>query len=310
MRDEIKLLSSTGDETLARRRYFLHGTTTGDTASAILRDGVQFIEGRPSFSTNLRHAFDWAVNPAKQKWSKSGEQGSGRMIALSLHEHAYLGYGVFTTAIIHRTERMIDGAPLRYAAARKQLALYQTQDTEAARLVAERAFKAGTNEMRPTFRLPAPSGVGSFEPSKQLGEALESLDSQVREFYAIDLANYEGVLAGLFTPRSAATSVLVPVMMHELIIGTIEAIVMARVRMLRWQGLAAMGFRFNLEDPAATIATPKSTDEYLAKIDLLETRLASSQLFTPELQWLKLYALRQLELSKQEVQGLMLEDHD
>lgn len=313
LQDSIVLEADRGDETLGRVRFVAHGTTNGSDAGAIVTNGMQYIVGRPVFSTNLVHANDWTRNPAKQIQSAgNGPDGSlGSVVILALHEQVHLGYGVHTTAVIHRSSKLVDGAPLKYAGARKQLALYHDADTVAARASLEQEIRRGyTLEMRPRFRLDPSAAVGYFPGGDQLTAILAALDTTIRALEPVDFDRFGTALAQVFVTRTPATAVLVPVVCRDLLIGTTESIVMSRLRMMRWQGLAMLGYRFLSGGKEETVAAVKSAQEQRARIDDYNRKLASSALFTAELAWLKVFALRQLELMRVELEAAALEASD
>src|SRR6266566_4026694 len=94
----LEVLSARGDETIGRYKWVVHGTSNATDALSITDAGLNFIEGRPTFSTNLVHAYDWTVNPEKQAQSLGrgemvGEPGSVMLVAVP--SNLYLGHGVF-----------------------------------------------------------------------------------------------------------------------------------------------------------------------------------------------------------------------
>src|SRR6266550_3466486 len=125
--DRLEVVSATGDETIGRYKWVVHGASNATEALSILDGGLSFVEGRPTFSTNLVHAHDWTVNPEKQRQSLGTGTAlgqPGRIIFLALPPNSHLGHGTFTSAFIDRSLKHVGGQTLRYASARKQLALY------------------------------------------------------------------------------------------------------------------------------------------------------------------------------------------
>src|SRR5690242_13799954 len=136
----LEFISSYGDMTLSRVRYVVHGSSNATESVSIMDEGLRFVEGRPTLSTNIIHAHDWSVNPQKQAQSMGmgtmiGEPGDVFVCAVPPDLH--VGYGIFTTAYVDRALKRVSGAPLRYAGSRKQLSFYKSPDTEAARVHVE-----------------------------------------------------------------------------------------------------------------------------------------------------------------------------
>lgn len=306
----LELVSSHGDQTLGNVRFVLHGTSNGADSRAILSGGLRFVEGRPTVSTNLIHAQDWTVNPVKQ--AQSLGQGAvagdpGDVIVCTIPSNFYLGYGVFTNAYVDRQLKRVTGAPLRYAAGRKQLAFYLDANTETARMHVESEVANGFSlSQRPQFVLEPKFLMGSFR-GPVLSELAKQLDVAAKMFEPVNFGSFEEALREQFTVMNQANVVLVPTIARDVLIGTIESVVISRMRMMRWQGLALLGFVFTENHQQVQIEPVRDLVEQRARIDELGRRLATSALFTAEISWLKSYVATQLELMRIELEAAELE---
>lgn len=310
MNTRLELVSVVGDQMLARVRFVVHGTSNVREADAIMSLGLRFTEGRPTVSTNLIHAQDWTVNPEKQaqSWGEGMVPGeTGRVVLSMIPSQFHVGYGVFTTAYIDRASKQVMGAPLRYAAARKQLAFYMAKDTESARANIEGEVAGGYGlAQHPQFNLEPQHMVGSFD-GRTLAAITKPLDVTIRALEPLDYGRIEGALRDLFYTRVAAEQVLVSAAMHDLVVGTAESIVISRLRMMRWQGLGLLGYRFYEGQQEVQITPVRDMMEQMRRIDEWGRKLASSTLFTQDLAWLKTYAIHQLELMRTELEVAELE---
>jgi hypothetical protein len=306
----LELVSSHGDQTLANIRFAVHGSSNAMDAQSIFAGGLRFIEGRPTVSTNIVHAQDWTVNLDKQAQSLGtgsvpGSEGS--VIVCAVPSNFHLGYGVFTTAYVDRALKHVSGAPLRYAASRKQLAFYLEADIEAARVHIEAEIANGFPiEQRPQFILEPKFVVGGFN-GPAFAQLVRQLDVTVRSFEPVDYSRSEEAFRDLFQPTIPANMVLAPTVMRDILIGTVESIVMSRLRMMRWQGLVLLGYSFSEGRQPIQIEPVKDMAEHRARMDDLGRRLASSALFSAELAWLKTYGTHELELMRVELEAAELE---
>jgi hypothetical protein len=215
---------------------------------------------------------------------------------------------VFTTAYIERATKRVVGAPLRYAAGRKQLAFYHSADTEAARTQIELETLQGfALEQRPRFQLEPSAMLGTLERGAALDQLVKGFDVAAKSFEPISLARMEAAFGELFRVSMPANNVLAPSAMHALVAGTVESIVVSRLRMMRWQGLALLGYRFFEGEQEVEVVAVKDVAEQRRRMDELGRKLASSTLFSGELIWLKNYAIHELGLMRMELDGAELE---
>ncbi len=305
----LELISGHGDQTLARVRFVAHGSSRQEGIE-IQRHGLSFIEARATVSTSLIQALGYAIDPHKRGYSTSQVSISddpGLITIIAIPANFHLGYATFTTAYIDRSLKLVTGAPLRYAGARKQLALYRSEDTEVARVRIEGEVLNGFPLVdHPSFELDPRFVTGSFIPSSDLGMILANLEVSAKAFELVDFAELERLLQGLFSVREPAEAVLAPTLVRDMIVGTIESVIMSRLRMMRWQGLALLGYRFREGKDEVAMAGPAGMGEQRRRMDEYGRLLASSKLFDGELAWLKAYGTRQLELMRLELEAAEL----
>src|ERR1022692_1373090 len=96
----LELVSSHGDQTLPMARFVVHGTSHVTESISIMDEGLRFVEGKPTVTSNLIHAHDWTVAPGVGAQAMIGEPGS--VIVCAIPQNYHLGYGIFTNAYIDR----------------------------------------------------------------------------------------------------------------------------------------------------------------------------------------------------------------
>ena len=287
----LELLSDHGDQTLSSVRVVLHGSKM-QASEGVFKDGLSSKEGRAIVSTNLIQTYREAND-------------SGLVTAIGLPEDFHIGNAVFTTAYIDRVTKLVYGAPLRYADARQQLALYLTAATEDARARIEAEVRRGvTLESRPNLKIDQRYVIGSFYSSSGLKSIISHIAVSVEAFEMIDFfGSLERSLKSLFEVREVAQSVLVPTMVRDVILGTVESVVLSRLRLMRWQGLAMLGYRFRQDREEVKVPQASGLADYRRQIDNCDDLIASSDLFSGELAWLRVYAANELGVMRVESDG-------
>lgn len=148
--------------------------------------------------------------------------------------------------------------------------------------------------------------VGSMS-GVALDQLVKRLDVSVRSFETLDLVRLEDEFREVLVPVSLASAALVSAAIRDIIIGTIESIVISRMRMMRWQGLALLGYTFTENRQEVQIAPVQDLAEQRRRIEDIGRRLASSGIFSTEVAWLKAYVTNQLDLMRIELDGAELE---
>lgn len=303
MQSGIRLESVRGDETLRNMRFVCHGTTNAADGAAILGTGFRYIEGRPTVSSNLVHAADWTRDEAKQRQSLGngpvpGE--AGVLVVLAVPVDVQIGYGMFTDAIIDRTLKQVIGAPLRYAAARKQLAFYALGDWETRRREVERAVVAQDMSLLHTKSLPLSANLGVLTVEGEVASVIDELGTAAFELTNFDLRHATEYLVSEMQLYQQALPQLLIQAADALVKGTVESVIMSRLRMLRWQGLAGQGYRFREGAQEIQSIAPRQRDKQLDVIQRYGQAIEACPMLVNELAWLKPYAHRALDIMKVE----------
>jgi hypothetical protein len=292
---------------ISKLQFVVHGTSNERSVQDIFMNGFRFTPGRPTVSTNLIHADDWTTNTQKQAQSLgvgtvAGEVG--RVLVMKTPAGFHLGYGVFTEAFIDRAIMRVGGTPLRYAAGRKQLAWYQSADVEADRERIEMEIMNGNGWTDGPAYVVDPSDIlGSFRHSPVFGSILADIQAAVGDLSALDVEVLSGYLVSELEVQGERSTEEIRQAVHELVVGTVESLVISRLRMMRWQGLAGMGYGFYEGREALQTVHEIDQATQLNRISEFEHKLAASGLFTSELAWLKPYIERQLMVMKVELGG-------
>jgi hypothetical protein len=286
----LELVSAHGDQTLANIRFVIYRPAAVADTPRVFTEGVTFVEGRPVVSTTI-------VRP---------QNAAGEVIICAVPANFHLGYGVFTTAYIDRVLKKVTGAPMHYAAGRNQLALYMEPDAEAARVHIESEIANGfAMEQRPHFILEPKFLIGRFS-GPGFEQITRNIEVSVESFEPVDYSSTEEALRELFQPSIPANMVLAPTAMRDVLIGTVESLVMTRLRLMRWRGLAMLGYSFSEGRQPVTVEPVRDATEQRRLIDEVGRRLASSALFSAELAWLKVYATHLLDLMRVELEAAEL----
>jgi len=307
---KLELASGHGDQTLSAVQFVLHGVLNVTELVSIRDAGLQFAEGQPVVTSNLAQAAGWAMGMYSSGSSGVAHQEpeSAGIVVAAIPPNFHLGYAVFTTAYIDRQTKQVSGAPLRYAVSRNQLALYMLPDTEAARVRIETEVANGYALMQhPRLALDKQYIVGEFDSGPGFQAMMRQLEGTVANLQPLDSDRLERSLMELFVPNQSGRIALPSSAMRGLVMRTAESLILTRLRMMRWQGLSLLGYRFFEGGREARLQLPKDVTEQRARIEQLGRQLASSQLLTGELEWIKTYAEHQLELMKMELDGALLE---
>ncbi len=293
----LKLLSSHGDQTLSRIRFVLHGVATGEQADDLIVAGLPYIEGRPVVSTDLVHSYAQTVGNGASATSRPG-----KMLVIALPPDCHLGYGILTTAFVDRHVKRVGGAPLRYASARKQLALYRDHDVEAARERTEAEEAEGYPvDQKPGYVLAAEQIIGWFDPSQALQSTIGQIEVAANSFQPVDFERLEVSLNELIHATVPGGGVLAVSVTSDLVVGTIESIIITRMRQMRWQGLKLLGYQFAEGQRDIDIEVTGDEAAHRQNIANIEKLLPTAGLFNGELAWLRDYINTELHIMRLEL---------
>lgn len=289
----LELPSAHGDQTLPAVRFVLFGARR-EAQPDIMTHGLRFAPGEAVVGTNLVHV----------QAQMAGQAGT--VVVLAVPAELHLGYAAQTTAYIDRSLKVVEGSPLRYAAGRQLLSFYLDADTEVARKQIEQpAHELGA--AGPGLSIDVHYVLGAFAADSALASTIGALQQSAQAFEAVDIQRTERALVELFDCREPAQAVLVPSMAHSLVVGTMESLILTRLRMMRWQGLSLLGYRFIEDRQDVAVTRVADVAEQRRRMDEYGRLLASSALFSGELAWLKTYALHELDLMRVELDAAELD---
>jgi hypothetical protein len=280
----LKLISSHGDQTLSRIRFVMYAPTTEEARADFLQAGLRFAEGQRIASANLAHAFE-------------GDPAPARIYVMGPPNGFHPGYGVFTTAYVDRALKRVVGAPISYANGRKELAFYMDREVEQAREHIEAEVAEGyALDQRPTFVVEPRNIVGYFNTTPLLHSHVNRLMVLTNSLEPLDFEQFTESLAGLFRPVEPNTNLMAPSVVDDLLISTAESAVISRLRMMRWQGLAALGYEFYEGETRFDMPAPADIMAHKDRVLALQKLVEASQFFTGQLAWLRQYAMMELRI--------------
>ncbi|MEI6237004.1 MAG: hypothetical protein WCP03_00175 [Candidatus Saccharibacteria bacterium] len=233
-----RLISSDGDESLASVKYFLHGTASLANAENIKDAGFTAREGRATISTDLAHSLRWAMGENKhfsESETSRNKEEVGKIFIIKKPLDYRVDYGLYTDAIISGDE--ITGFPLKYVAGRKQLAFYKlgAQKDELANLA---------KDQRDKLIISAEQIELVIEPTKELLEFVEDLSEKTKRLERISIDSYSQELARILKlQQNDKTIDDLEVLSHQLIVTTIESIVISKLRNLQLDVFASKGYK-------------------------------------------------------------------
>jgi len=274
MNHQLELISSHGDDTFAALPYVICGVSSPEAAQSALASGISTQEGSALVTTNLVHALQQA----------GGE--SGRIIVLRRPAQPTLGYATDTTAIIDRQAKTVSGHPLAYAAGRNALGWFTDSKLEAHHL---------------SLIVPAGYIAATIEITSGLSSILDKLEVAANALNAFDLTVVDEVLSEAMTIAPGFTQGSVTQIAHSLTIASVEALVMSRLRELRWEGLTLLGYSFTEGDQPAEIKTPANLKTHQQNLDMLEAQLKGESLLIAELSWLKPHVATAIAMMRSEL---------
>lgn len=240
------------DKGLAEVTYVLHGNSSVQDSLEIETNGLRISEGRATVSTDLAHALDWAASSEKRGFSLSPtartEGEAGMVFIFSIPDRMRVDYGMFTTAKVDEAAKTVSGAPVKWASGRKQLAVYLSEDTRAARQRIEAEHSLG--KVPRQLKLPAENIVLAIHPSPELSKIVQALQQKTKRFEQLDVGEVARQLAIQIRANpnnSIADDVNLENVAAELVRRTIESVAISRARNLDLDVKRACGYRIETE---------------------------------------------------------------
>jgi hypothetical protein len=299
--DQLEERHELVEKALSSIRYVVHGNSSRGDMQRIVREGLRVTEGRATVSTNLAHAYDWAVSSAKRDaFSRSPtqrEEGeTGGIVVVAIPEEHRVGLGTFTDIMIDEENKTISGDPLKYASGSKQLGIYSTPEVEQRK----RALEDQRLAERPTLTVaPGPDHFPLLiEPGEKSGEIIAMLDKKAKAFEKVNIEEVSTQILEQISEREQVD----PEVIRELVRSSIESIVVSRIRNLAMDVKRARGFRIynkGEETPADRPATVESVKSRLSNLKAL----SSQEDFDLGIEWLNAYVRANVEKLDEELQG-------
>ncbi len=287
----LKLIPSNGDLTLSRVRFVVHYLQRNHEAATQINEGLPIILGAASFATDLPGVL---LAP-----SPGGNADLARAIIVRVPQNFHIGPGSQTAVIIDRDVKSISGYPLAYSTSRQHLALYADADIEAGRAQIEADIANGyTLEQHPTYAIDPQYLVGSIVPSSELRVLMSQLQVRAEEWRELDYGRLTHYFVQYFDAAAVSRWGAPEEILAELIRGTVESRVLARLRWLRLQGLHLLGYQ--LHESVTKLFQVSSLADHRKLLDQLERRV-ETPLFSGDLQWLASFITTQLRIMRLEL---------
>lgn len=233
-----RLVSSEDDETLGDVEYFLHGTNSLLDAQKIQQDGLSVREGRSTISTDLAHSLSWAMGENRhfsESETPRADNEVGKIFVIKKPNDLRVDYGLFTDAAINGTE--VTGFPLKYASGRKQLAFYRV-DTSKEELARK------TADERARLSIPPEQIELAIVPTKELVKSVENLSIKTKKLEVIDIDSCSKELANILRlQHTNKTFDGLTLISRQLVVTTIESIVISKLRNLYLDILTSKGYK-------------------------------------------------------------------
>jgi hypothetical protein len=300
----LELVAQHGDQTLSRVRFFLYPARSATDAYAIQDTGLQFTEGKPFASTNIIYGHEAVLRGSASRDADTMLGEEGGLFILSLPPNLHLGYGIFTSAYIDRKQKQVSGSPIKYAAARDQLSLYVSPEAEAERVHIEAEVANGYGlDQRPVYMLESKYIVGKFLFSDGFDQLIRQLGVKIGGFEGLDYDVLERSFLDVMRASANSNPGVAEAALRDLVTGTVESMIIARLRMMRWHNLVLLGYKFYEGDRQIQIPGVTNMADQRRKMDDVGRLLASSMLFNAELEWLKLFVAKELEIMRIELEG-------
>lgn len=281
MNHKLELISSRGDDTFAALPYVVFGVSSPAAAEAVLASGISTQEGTALVTTNLVHAMQQAGG------------ATGRIIVLRRPAQPTLGYAIDTTAIIDRQAKTISGHPSAYAAGRNDLGWYTDSKLDAAHHL--------------NLIVPADYIAATLEISPGLSSVLDRLEVAANALSEFDMSFVETAITEALTLAPSFTQSSPIQVAHSLAIASAEALVMSRLREVRWEGLVLLGYSITDGGQPVKIMTPTTIEAQKQTIDFLEVQLNGESLLTAELSWLKPHVATAIAMMRTELNDALPE---
>ena len=228
--------------------FVVHGTASEKDAQKIEQEGFNALEGRATVSADLYYALKWAQEKDRRQHSKStatiehGEQG--RVIVMHVPEDKVVGYAEHTSVNVDADAKEVTGFSSKYISGRRQLGIYNEGDLVDRREEIQKAKDAHL-KVRDELVIPREDILMSIAPSLELVKKMEELNSRIGNLEKIDLNIFTDELSTIIATDNKnffAAGLDIKSVVREILISTIEAIIINLVRRLSADVLRVQGY--------------------------------------------------------------------
>jgi hypothetical protein len=269
MNYEIKLESAKGDETFSRIKYLTYEVKESEDIGSITVNGLSFKEGESVVSGTLAY-------PLSDLQTRSGE-----VVIIRRPNQPYLGFARSTTAVYDRGSKIIKGNPVEYMNSRRSLGWYSlpemavdtTQNTQTAstpNLLVAKDFIIGSIKITPSIR-------DIFDEIRIAAASLVELDIN-----GIINAVSESII--LLPEFALATTNEIA---HSIVYSSLESAILSNLRLMRFQGLNLLGYKFQENGVDIVLEPEVSKDQLQHQMALLEVNARKSLVLSGDLEWLR-----------------------
>jgi hypothetical protein len=214
----------------------------------------------------------------------------GKIFVIKKPSNYRVDYGLFTDALVGSDE--ITGFPLKYAAGRKQLAFYRydTSKEELARI---------TKEERVQLDIPLEQIELVIEPTEELASFVDNIGVKIKKFQAVDIDKSGRELADILNSQQVRkTPDELKEISQQLVITTIESIVISKLRNLQLDVFATKGYKiFENKQPQTRNRILENLKQELAEL----YEKSHQKDFSIGIDWLNKLIKKNTELLKKEL---------
>jgi len=272
--------------------YVLHAKGSADEIEEVTVEGLKLTEGRATVSSNLVYSYEIARTKTNTTnvTAETDEEEPGSVIVIKLPENRKVGFATFTDIIVDEAQKQITGDPLKYVAAFKQLGIYSNTDTITRKTEIETMPVAS----RPILAI-TPQDFNMFlQASDQLNNIIADIGAQARSFSQV---YFEEVSQRI--KASSSTFGVNPEVLKEVVLSTIAAISVSRIRNLSLNIMRAQGYKiFNKN--GEIISQIFNAENLALKLNDLKQKVQKPE-FTLGIDWLDTYVKENIEMLAQEI---------
>jgi len=262
--------------------FISHGTASEEDAEKI-KEGFEVEEGRATVSGDLIYSFEWATQHERRRGSKSeskiDEDETGRIIIMKVPEDMGVNYATHTNVAINEEEKQLEGFPSKYVSGRKQLGIYTGNNSNERKEQLEED-KAEKKEV-PKVVVHKEYILMSIVPTKELGNKLEEMRTQIRNLEKIDIEKLTKEITALIEAGQenfTAPDTDIEKVVHELLETTQETEVVNMVRAFSGEVKRAQGF--TVYNRGKIIDKPVDIEKLKSKLNDIQNKITDANFDT------------------------------